>query len=225
MTELKVKTRNSEENINKIRREGLIPAVVYSKGKPGSGLAIDYIQFEKVYEHAGESSLVDLVFEDGRVKKVLITDAQLNPVNDKFLHVDFYEVDLTKKVTAPVELEFVGEAPIVKNEGGILVKHLDEIEIECLPTDLIKKFKIDVSGLKTFDDSIHIKDLSISEKIEIKNDPQEVVVNVSEPRAEEEPVPAEKAEGAEGENKPAQTDAEHGQEGEAKEGEVGQPAK
>ncbi|MFA5318172.1 MAG: 50S ribosomal protein L25 [Patescibacteria group bacterium] len=200
MTELKAKTREIKDNINKIRREGLIPAVVYSKGEKADNLSINYIQFEKVYEHAGESSLIDLVMEGGQAKKVLIHEIQREPVRNKFLHVDFYEVDLKKKVTAPVEIELVGEAPIVKSEGGIVIKHLDEIEIECLPMDLIKDYKVDISGLDSFDSAIHVKDLKISDKITILDDPDEVVVNVSEPRKEEEApvaVAEEAAEGAE----------------------------
>ncbi|OGF40958.1 hypothetical protein A2477_02520, partial [Candidatus Falkowbacteria bacterium RIFOXYC2_FULL_47_12] len=166
------------------------PAIVYSKGEKGINLSVPALAFEKVFAAAGESSLVDLVFDDGTTKKVLIHEMQNDPLKNKVTHVDFYEVDLTKKVTTNVELEFVGEAPVVKNSGGIVIKHLDEIEIECLPGDLIKEFKIDISGLTDFSSVIHVKDLKISEKITILNEPDDVVVNVSEPRAVEEETPA-----------------------------------
>lgn len=212
MIKLKVKTRDNKSNPKKLRRENLIPAIVYGQEKEGKNIAANYINFEKVYEEAGESSLVELEIDDKDSKKVLIHDVQIDSVSGKFLHVDFYEVDLTKKVTAPVELEFVGEAPIVKNEGGILIKHLNEIEIECLPTNLIKKFKVDISGLTDFDSAIHVKDLQISDKINILDDLEEVVVNISEPKEEEEPEPAP----AEGEEK---EDGEKTEEGEKVEGE------
>lgn len=224
MTKLKVKIRKDSINASKLRRENLIPAIVYSKGKPGANLAVNYIQFAKLYDEVGESSLVDLIFEDGKTKKVLVHDVQYEPVSDKILHVDFYEVDLAKKVTAPVELEFVGEAPVVKNEGGVVIKHLDEIEIECLPTDLIKKFKVDISGLTDFSSAIYVKDLQISDKVTILNNPDDVVVNVSEPRIVEEPSSAEATEGKEGEEAETEEKKEgeegiEGKEGEAKEGE------
>jgi len=218
MIELKAKTRETKENITKIRQDGFIPAVVYSKGEKAENLAMNYIQFEKVFKEAGESSLVDLVIEGGQSKKVLIQDIQREPVRSKILHVDFYEVDLKKKVTAPLVIELTGEAPIVKSEGGIVIKHLDEIEIECLPTDLIKEYKVDISGLTEFSSAIHVKDLKISDTITILNDLDEVVVNVSEPRKEEEaPVVAEEgtAEGAEGEKKEGEPTKE-GEAGEAK---------
>src|SRR3989338_5595561 len=101
MTELKVKNRDEKSSAKKIRRQGMVPAIVYSQGRPGLNLAVDFISFNKIYEDAGESSLVDLTFDDGKSKKVLIHDIQHEPVSNKILHVDFYEVDLNKKVTAP----------------------------------------------------------------------------------------------------------------------------
>jgi len=186
MTELKVKTRDTKDNLTKIRKSGYIPAIVYSKGEPGESLAINYIQFEKVYKDSGESSLIDLVLENNKTKKVLVHEVQYEPVKNKILHVDFYEVDLQKKVTTSLEIELIGEAPIVKSEGGIVIKHLDEIEIECLPADLVKECKVDISGLDDFSSVIYVKDLKISDKITILNNPDDIVVNVSEPRKEEE---------------------------------------
>jgi len=197
MTELKAKTRQIKDNITNLRKEGYIPAIVYSQGEKGENLLINYIQFEKVYRDAGESSLVDLILDDNKTKKVLIHDIQSEPIKNKILHVDFYEVDLNKKVTAPLQIELIGEAPIVKSEGGIVIKHLDELEIECLPTDLIKEYKVDISGLTEFSSAIHVSDLLISDKITILNDPEEVVVNVSEPRKEEEAQVVEVVEGEE----------------------------
>ena len=193
MIQLKVSKRADKIHAVTLRRQGLIPAVVYSKGERGLNLSLPALAFAKVFEAAGESSLVDLVFDDGTLKKVLIHETQSDPLKNKITHVDFYEVDLTKKVTTNVELDFVGEAPVVKNLGGIVIKHLDEIEIECLPGDLIKEFKIDISGLTDFDSAIHVKDLKIANKVTILNEPDAVVVNVSEPRAveEEAPTPAE----------------------------------
>ncbi len=213
MTELKAKTRETKDNVTNIRESGYIPAVVYSKGKTGNNLSINYIQFEKVYKEAGESSLVDLILDDNTTKKVLIQDVQSEPVKNKILHVDFYEVDLKKKVTAPLVIELTGEAPIVKSDGGIVIQHLDELEIECLPTDLIKEYKIDISTLTEFSSAIHVKDLQISDKITILNDLDDVVVNVSEPRKEEEASVVATEEVAEGE------EPKEGSDGEKKEGE------
>src|SRR3989338_723768 len=145
MIKLQVAKREASEKVSVLRAKNSIPAVVYGQGKPGVSLSISALEFAKAYSEAGESSLVDLVFADGNSKKVLIHEVQNDPVKNKALHVDFYEVDMTKKVTASVELEFTGEAPVIKVSGGIVIKHLNEIKIECLPGDLIKHFKVDLS--------------------------------------------------------------------------------
>lgn len=196
MIQLKIVKRDAGIKIGLLRKQGLIPGIVYSKGAPGNTLAMPALAFEKIYNEAGESSLVDLIFENGASKKVLIHEVQNDPVKNKVLHVDFFEVDLSKKVTTNVELEFVGEAPIVKTSGGIVIKHLNEIEVECLPSDLIKNFKIDISGLDDFSSAIHISDLKIADTITILNEPGDVVVNVSEPRVVEEEAPAPVADAA-----------------------------
>lgn len=185
MAQLKVKNRNLEESAKYLRAAGIVPAVVYHKGRQGVNLSINSIQLSKLYEEAGESSLVDLMFEDGSVKKVLIHEVQRDPVKDKIIHIDFYEVDLKEKLTAAVKLEFIGEAPIVKTSGGVVVKHIDEVEIECLPTDLLHEIKVDLSVLDSFTSVIYVKDLAVPPVVKILNDPEEIVVNVAEPKEEE----------------------------------------
>jgi len=185
MAQLKVKNRNQEESAKYLRAAGIVPAVVYHKGRQGVNLSINSIQLSKLYEEAGESSLVDLMFEDGSVKKVLIHEVQRDPVKDKIIHIDFYEVDLKEKLTAAVKLEFIGEAPIVKTSGGVVVKHIDEVEIECLPTDLLHEIKVDLSVLDSFTSVIYVKDLAVPPVVKILNDPEEIVVNVAEPKEEE----------------------------------------
>jgi large subunit ribosomal protein L25 len=193
MTQLKAKTRTKELSANDLRREGAVPAVVYCKGDPALSLSVNSLQLEKLYEEAGESSLVDLIFDDGKSKKVLIHDIQREPLKGNIIHADFYEVDLKEKLTATVEIELTGEAPVVKNEGGVIIKHLNEVEIECLPGDLLPKIEVDISGLDSFDSAIHIKDLRVPAAVKILNDAGDIVVNVSKPKEEEVATPAAEA--------------------------------
>ncbi|PIT93450.1 50S ribosomal protein L25 [Candidatus Falkowbacteria bacterium CG10_big_fil_rev_8_21_14_0_10_43_11] len=193
MTQLKAKTRTKELSANDLRREGAVPAVAYCKGNPALSLAVNGLQLEKLYEEAGESSLVDLVLDDGQSKKVLIHDIQRDPMKSKIIHADFYEVDLKEKLTAAVEIELTGEAPIVKSEGGVIIKRLNEVEIECLPGDLLHKIEVDISVLNSFDSAIHVKDLRVPAAVKILNDAEEIVVNVSEPKEEEVEAPVAEA--------------------------------
>lgn len=164
-----------------LRKQGMIPAVVYGKGLKTEHLAIAYPEFEKVFRKAGESTLVDLNIGNAN-KNVIIQDVQRHYLTGKFLHVDFYEVNMAEKMTAMVPLVFVGVSKAVKENGGILLEVLKEIEVQCLPTDLPHQLEIDISSLNTFDDSIHIKDIKAGNKVEIIGDPEETVVKAMPPR-------------------------------------------
>lgn len=168
------------------RREGEIPAILYGHGIKSKPLFVDCLTFQKVYKEAGESSIVEVTLDEKEKKNVLIKDVQKDPVTERFLHVDFYQVKLTEKIKAKVALTFFGSSPAVKEKGGILVKNIDEIEVEALPADLPKEIKIDVSSLREFVDVIKIKDLSISPKVTVLAKAEDVVVTVTPPRTEEE---------------------------------------
>ena len=102
--------------------------------------------------------------------KVRVHEPQADPVSGRFIHVDLHQIRMDEKVRAEVEIEFVGEAPAVKELGGNLVLSRDTVAVECLPADLPPKFTIDVSSLATYEDSIHLKDLAVSEKVHIVDD-------------------------------------------------------
>ncbi|MDP3899772.1 MAG: 50S ribosomal protein L25 [bacterium] len=211
MTQLKVQERPKDKSANELRRSGMIPAVVYHQGKEAFEMALNYIKFEKLYESAGESTLIDLVMPDETKKKVLINDVQKDSMRGRFIHVDFYEVDITKKVKVPVEINYIGEAPVVKTDNGVVMKLLDEIEIECLPNDLIQNIEVDLSVLTAFDSAVHVADLKVPSTITIINHAEDVVVNIAEPKLieEEKPVVEEAAADGQGE---AKTDAAGGKE-------------
>jgi len=184
-----------------LREKNKIPAVLYGHGVKNENLELDYISFEKLYQEAGESTLVDLVIDGKEPVKTLISDLQYDPIKDKIAHVDFLQIRMDEKIHAHVKIEFGGESKVVKEDGGILVYNIDEVEIKCFPKDLIHEIKVDVSRLQNFDDAIAISDLSIPPEVEIlHHEPEDVVVLVTEPKEEkiEEPVPV-AAEGAAGE--------------------------
>jgi len=186
----------SESNLTVLRDEGWIPAVVYGPGSENRNLKVKKSDFEKVFSQAGESSLVDLSIDGGEPVKVLIYDVQREAVKDFFSHVDFYQVDMAKKVEATVRLEFIGESRAVKEQGGTLMKTMDEVEIKCLPADLIDSIEVDISSLNEFGDMVKIADLKIPEGIEVLAKPEETVVSVAAHKVEEEVIPAPAAEEA-----------------------------
>lgn len=169
-----------------LRRQNVLPAVLYGHGVSNANLSIDYRQFEKVYRTAGGSRLIDLQISDQKPVKVLIHDVQRDPVTDRYIHADFHQVKMTEKLSASIALEFVGEAKAVKEAGGILVKNLTEVKVECLPQDLVQSIEVPITSLNTFDDMIRVRDLQIPHGITVKEKDDEVVVGVQPPRSEEE---------------------------------------
>lgn len=168
-----------------LRKQNLIPAIMYGNKIAAQNLVVNYLDFERVYSKAGESTLVELEVA-GKKANVLIHDIQLEPMSGRYTHIDFFQVNMKEEVETEIPLEFVGESEAVKALGGVLVKNLDAIKVKCLPSDLPEKFEIDLSKLKTFEDVIAAKDLKTSKKVEIMLEDETVIAMVSEPRSEEE---------------------------------------
>lgn len=189
--------------VKRLRRENNIPANIFGKKVKSLAVQVKNSDIVKVYQEAGETSLIDLsVDQDKQVRPVLISNVHKDPVTDDFLHVDFHQVDLTKKVSATISLELIGESPAVKEQSAVINSAFLEVEVEALPADLPEKIEIDISTLKEIGNSIFVKDIKISDKISILLEPGTLLVSVIEPKEEEEePAPAEAE---------AETDAEEG---------------
>lgn len=184
---LQVKLRDLQNKPKKLRREAMVPAVLYGHEVKNVFLIVNRKQFQQVFLRAGESSLIDLAIEkEKKPRKVLVKEVQRDPVSGDYLHIDFYEVKMTEKITAAVPLEFKGVSRAVKDLDGVLVKNLDEIEVSCLPQDLPHSIPVSISSLKTFDDVIYVKDLDIPKNVEVLAHLEDVVVSVMPPRSEKE---------------------------------------
>ncbi len=171
---------------NKLRNEGYIPGIVYGHKKESKSVKVGNLEFRKALRGAGKSTLIDLDIDGKSFGKVIINDYQTDPVTDKIIHFDLYQVKMNEKMVATVPVRFIRESPSVKNEGSILVKSHSVFEIKCLPGDLIHDIEVDLSKLEKIDDIIRVKDLKISDKIEILANPDVVVVTVAPPRSEKE---------------------------------------
>lgn len=178
----KSRVLSAEQDPNKLRKAGMVPAELYGHNIPNTHLSINANEFGKVLRKAGESTIIELMTEDGKVHNVLIQDVQKHYLHSQPIHVDFYEVSMTEKLTATIPLEFTGESMAVKAMGGTLVKVLNEIEVECLPVDLPHAITVDISVLKSFDRSILVKDLKVSDKVTVVTDHEETVAKVQPPR-------------------------------------------
>jgi large subunit ribosomal protein L25 len=181
--QLKATVRDLEKTVpSKLRKSGVLPAVLYGHNIKNQSLSLKLAEFEKILRKAGESTIVDLVTEDGKTHSVLIHDVQNHYLTSTPIHVDFYEVSMTEKLKAKIILEFSGEPKAVKELGGVLMKNLSEVEVECLPADLPHSIPVDVSSLDSFQASILVKDLQVSSKVKIITSAEEVVAKVQPPR-------------------------------------------
>jgi large subunit ribosomal protein L25 len=174
------------KQVKQLRLLGQIPAVCYGHNKQAQPLTVDSREFHQVFRSAGMSSLLDLVVGKHKPVKVLIHDIQEDPVRSTVLHVDFFQVNLKEKLRVTIPLKLVGVADAVDVLGGSLLEVKDEVEVECLPEDLIHEIEVDITPLKTFADTLHIRDLKVPQGIEILTDGDEVIALVNEPRSEAE---------------------------------------
>lgn len=180
--------------VNKIKKQGLVPAVVYGgKDKPVN-LAISAREIGNALAHAtSEHFLVDLEIADGSSKQsrlALVQEVQHDPIRGDVLHVDFHAVNANEVIHAEIPVETVGEADGVKNYGGILEINLHALEIECLPKDLPDVITIDVTALGV-GDAVHVKDVKLPEGVSARADGDLTVVRVAAPKVEVEPVASE----------------------------------
>ncbi len=188
------------KRVSRLRREGLLPGVVFGGHKDSTPVETDMREFERGYRRWGNTTLVSLEgLPDGEVS-ALIHDVSRSTLTGRLLHVDFQRVSLTEKVHAEVPVHFVKESPAVKG-GGILVHAKEHVRVEAFPQDIPHNIEVDLSRLVEIDDSIYVRDLVVdTAKVEILDDGDDLIVRVVPVRIEEEaPAPAAAVvEGAEG---------------------------
>ena len=168
---------------NTLRDESVVPGVVYGPKTEPRKVQVDRNTLIAAYKKTGSSSLIDLDL-NGKVEKVIVQDIQRDPIKDDITHVDFYQVDLTKEVSATVRLEFIGSSAAVKELGGTLVKARNTVEVKGLPDKLVPALEVDITKLKTFDDVVQIKDITLPEGLSWDIDQERAVALVNPPRTE-----------------------------------------
>ncbi len=189
MLTLNAKNRDINKNLEEIRKGGELPAVFYGSGKITTSISVPRIEFKKIWEKAGESSTVKVSTEAGDID-VLIHEVQVDPITGEPIHVDFLVIDMNKKITVGIPLEFTGISEAVKSGLGILVKVLHEVEIEALPKDLPHNLVIDISKLETLDSQILVSDIMLPTGVTMITKESDVVASIAEQKEEKEEVVA-----------------------------------
>lgn len=215
---LKATKRNRiGKEVKHLRLEGKIPAILYGKSmKTPIPVTMDGSETSKALKQISSSTLITIDVE-GEEHMTLVRDFQVNPLRGELQHVDFLVVSLTETVRAYVSIVIEGEAPIIMEEGGLLVTGFEQIEVESLPQDLPSHLSIDVTGLTSFGDTLYVRDLNIPPGVEILTDLDELLIVATAPQEEVIEEPVEEDELLEGE------ELEEGEEGEeaGEEGDAG----
>ncbi|MFH1039334.1 MAG: 50S ribosomal protein L25 [PVC group bacterium] len=218
--EITVQTRSEVggRRPRRLRRLGLVPAVLYGGDEDALSLALDLAGVQKKAGPLHENQIISLVIDrDGgkQATPAIVKEIQMDHLAGVVLHIDFQQIALDVKLTATVPVVAVGEAVGVIRDGGILEHILREVEIRCLPGDLPDKIAVDVSAL-AIGDTLYVRDIPIAERIEILTDSGISICTVAAPAIEEEEkAPEEAAAGAEAAEGEAESKPEAGTEEEA----------
>ncbi len=206
--------------VKTLRKQGILPAHVFGHKIETIHIQVQKKEFEKVFAKTGETGIISLEI-DKEKRPVLVKNIQVHPVTDEPIHIDFYQVNLSEKVTVNVPLEIMGEAPAEQKKVGLLLTPVSELEVEALPADIPENIQVDVSKLENIGDEIRVKDLPIDKtKVEVKTDEELVVVSIGELVTKEQQELEAQMEAEAAEAQAAETPAE-GAQGEAAEGEEG----
>jgi len=185
-TELEISRREvMGKAVKRLRKVGIIPANIFGHNEASMAIQIDAVAFERLRRSHGSRSVLTLRMPGTKsTQTALIRHVQREPQTGKIIHVDFFRVSLSERIRVKVPLHFIGEAPAVKTENGVLLHLLDAIEIECVARDIPEYLEVDVSGLTEIDAILHASDVKLPANFTLITDPEEGIVKVAATRAE-----------------------------------------
>jgi large subunit ribosomal protein L25 len=200
LIELNVKTRSSKGNgpVKSLRREGSIPGILYGAKTTPAMLSVDSRKLEQIVKKGNINQLLlNLTIKDANIlcKSAMIKELQQDPITHEFLHVDFYEVAMDKKIRISIPITTVGKSKGVEL-GGMLQIIRREIDVLCYPNQIPETLTVDITELD-IGDSIHIEDIPLPEGIEIPADVNFTVITVLSQKAEVIPEDVDELEGEE----------------------------
>ncbi len=185
-TELEISPREVLGKATKrLRKVGIIPANIFGHHEASQPVQIDAIAFDQLVRAHHATGIIALRQPgNGATQTALIRHVQHDPRSGKIIHVDFFRVSLTERITSKVPLHFVGEAPAVKLEGGVLLHLMDALDVECEAGDLVEYVEVDITPLTEIDAIIHAGDVKLPTSYTLLTDPKEGIAKVAATRAE-----------------------------------------
>jgi large subunit ribosomal protein L25 len=173
------------KKVKTLRREGLVPLVVYGRQEPVNVQASEF-DTKRAIARAGGQLMELKIKGEKRPRMVLARDEQYDVISGSLLHADLYEVDMTETIQVDVPLSIVGETSLVETNQAMLLQVLNEVQIECLPGDIMQSIEVDISGLEDFGAAVYVGDLSLPESITVLTPSDELIVRLQGIQVEEE---------------------------------------
>jgi large subunit ribosomal protein L25 len=183
------------KQVRALRREGKLPAVIYGRHTDPINVNLDARSASQALAKLTSSSIVTLNV-DGVEYPALVREKQRNFIKNTLLHVDFLAVSMTEKLRTNVNVHFIGVSGAVKDYNAVMVHNLEQLEVECLPTDLPERIDVDISALAKPGEGIRVRDVKVADNVRILNDPDTMVAVATFAKVEEEVAAVPGAEGA-----------------------------
>lgn len=182
------------KQVKAMRRSGKLPAVIYGRHTDPINISLDAHSASLILGRLTSSSLVTIAL-DGQEYPALVREKQRDYIKNRLLHVDFLTVSLTETLRASVAVNLVGVSQAVKDFNAVLVTNLQSLEVECLPADLPERIDVDISVLARPGDGIRVRDVVVSDKVRLLDDPDTMVAVATFAKVEEEVAAVPGAEG------------------------------
>lgn len=179
----KIREKTGKVATKEVRRNGEIPAVLYGL-KDNLSFSVCADNLKDILTAKGQNALIDLNLEGNKKRKVILKEFQSHPLKERWVHVDFLEVDVVKPVKVNVDVHLIGKSAGEKM-GGLVNQVLKSIHVECLPADIPQSVDLDVTAVE-LGQVLHVSDLSIPDKVKILHEPNEAIVSVHLEKVKEE---------------------------------------
>ena len=183
---LRAQTRSiTGSAVKRLRRDGVLPCNVYGRGVESISIQTPLSELQRVFRAVDRNAVVQMEIDGGDTVPVVLREVQRHPVNGQLLHVDFYQVDLTRMIHSEARLVLIGDAEAVAL-GGTLVQSLEYLALEALPLEMPSEVEVDISGLAEFGSSVLVRDITLPEGVRALADEAVAIATVLAPRLVEE---------------------------------------
>ena len=170
--------------VKRLRRAGTIPGNIYGRGLDSVAVQLPWSRAREMLNAHGRNTLIEVALDGGAALPVVVRDIARDPVSGEVLHIDFFQVDLTRTIQASVPIHFIGDAPAVPTYGGVFVQALDQVLLEALPNAMPEAIEVSVESLTELDQSLSVADMVAPPGVTILSAPEQAIAQIARPRLE-----------------------------------------